>query len=77
MKTSFHRPSRQASFSTSRAADAPNTRISPAVLTSQDAWALLGHEAPADVRELYIGKRVPDEFRKPGAANPIKCTWVR
>lgn len=24
---------------------------------------------------LYVGKRVPDEFRKRGAANPIKYTW--
>jgi hypothetical protein len=25
--------------------------------------------------ELYVGKRVPVENRKRGAANPIKCTW--
>ena len=34
-----------------------------------------GHEAPAEIREQYIGKRVPDEYRKQGAANPIKYTW--
>ena len=34
-----------------------------------------GREAPADITELYVGKRVPDEYRKPGAANPIRYTW--
>ncbi|MGH7964388.1 MAG: LEM-3-like GIY-YIG domain-containing protein [Candidatus Binatia bacterium] len=35
----------------------------------------IGREAPADIRPLYVGKRVPDEYRKRGAANPIKYTW--
>ena len=35
----------------------------------------VGHEAPKEVRELYMGKRVPDEYRKRGAANPIRYTW--
>jgi len=36
-----------------------------------------GEEAPDDIKKLYVGKRVPDEYRKPGAANPIKYTWDR
>lgn len=36
-----------------------------------------GEEAPDDIKKLYVGKRVPDEYRKPGAANPIKYTWSR
>jgi uncharacterized protein len=32
----------------------------------------IGREAPAEIHALYVGKRVPDEYRKPGAANPIK-----
>jgi hypothetical protein len=36
-----------------------------------------GREAPAEIAALYVGKRVPDEYRKRGAANPIKYTWVR
>jgi hypothetical protein len=36
----------------------------------------VGHEAPSDIRRLYVGKRVPDEYRKRGAANPIKYTWT-
>jgi len=35
----------------------------------------VGHEAPAEIRVQYVGKRVPDDYRKPGAANPIKYTW--
>jgi hypothetical protein len=35
----------------------------------------VGYEAPNQVRSFYVGKRVPDEFRKPGAANPVKYTW--
>jgi hypothetical protein len=35
----------------------------------------VGREAPADLKGLYVGKRVPDEYRKRGAANPIKYTW--
>ena len=35
----------------------------------------VGREAPAEIRALYLGKRVPDEYRKRGAANPIKYTW--
>lgn len=34
-----------------------------------------GHEAPKEVQSLYVGKRVPDEYRKKGASNPIKYTW--
>jgi hypothetical protein len=37
----------------------------------------IGEEAPPAIRALYVGKRVPDEYRKPGAANPIKYTWGR
>ncbi len=39
--------------------------------------AFIGEEAPADIRELYVGRRVPDEYRKKGAANPIKYTWTK
>ena len=34
-----------------------------------------GEDAPENIKMLYVGKRVPDEYRKPGAANPIKYTW--
>lgn len=34
-----------------------------------------GREAPSDIRELYVGKRVPEEYRRRGAANPIRYAW--
>jgi hypothetical protein len=36
----------------------------------------VGHDAPAEIASLYVGKRVPDRFRKRGAANPIRYTWA-
>jgi uncharacterized protein len=35
----------------------------------------VGREAPAEIATRYLGRRVPDEYRKPGSANPIKYTW--
>lgn len=34
-----------------------------------------GREAPQELRQMYVGKRVPDKYRKRGAANPVKYTW--
>lgn len=38
-------------------------------------FGFVGEEAPPGIGGLYIGKRVPDEYRKRGSANPIKYTW--
>jgi len=35
-----------------------------------------GYEAPNEIANLYVGKRVPDRLRKRGAANPIRYTWL-
>jgi hypothetical protein len=35
----------------------------------------IGREASTEIKLLYVDKRVPDEYRKRGAANPIKYTW--
>lgn len=40
-------------------------------------FGFVGYEAPPHLRDLYVGKRVPDEYRKRGAANPIKYTWKK
>lgn len=37
----------------------------------------IGCEAPEDVKRLYLHKRVPDEHRKPGAANPIRYVMAQ
>jgi hypothetical protein len=36
-----------------------------------------GEQASDAIRNLYVGKRVPDEYRKRGAQFPIKYTWGR
>ena len=38
-------------------------------------FGFIGPEAPDTIRRLYIAKRLPDEFQKQGAANPIKYTY--
>jgi len=38
-------------------------------------YGFIGADAPNELQKLYVGKRVPDEYRKKGAANPIKYTW--
>jgi hypothetical protein len=39
--------------------------------------AFIGREASPELQAEYVGKRVPDEYRKKGAANPIKYTWTK
>lgn len=34
-------------------------------------------EASDEIKSLYVGKGVPDKYRKRGASNPIKYTWKR
>jgi hypothetical protein len=38
-------------------------------------FGFIGEEAPEQILQLYVGKRVPDQLRKRGAANPIKYGW--
>jgi hypothetical protein len=40
-------------------------------------YGFIGTEAPDDICRQYVGKRVPDAFRKRGAANPIRYSWSR
>lgn len=35
----------------------------------------VGHQASQEIKKLYVGKRVPDGYRKRGAANPVMYTW--
>ncbi len=34
-----------------------------------------GEKAPEDIQNKFLGKMVPDEYRKKGASNPIKYSW--
>ncbi len=38
-------------------------------------WGFEGREASNDVTAIYLMKRIPDSFRKKGAANPIKYSF--
>ena len=40
-----------------------------------DRWAFVGHEAPTKIKKLYVGKVIHDDYRKKGAANPIKYSY--
>ncbi len=53
------------------AADFPGHEDAPGRL------AFIGREASPELQAEYVGKRVPDEYRKKGAANPIKYTWTK
>jgi len=39
-----------------------------------DRLGFIGEEAPNEIKNLYVGKRIPEEF-KFGTANPIRYTW--
>lgn len=41
----------------------------------KDRIAFVGIEAPYEIREMYLRKRIPDQYRKKGAANPIKYSF--
>lgn len=45
--------------------------------TMHGRFGFRGKEADVDIKILYLGKGVPDVFRKKGASNPIKYTWNR
>jgi uncharacterized protein len=38
-------------------------------------WGFEGEEADIAVSKQYVGKRVPDEYRKRGTANPVRYTY--
>lgn len=38
-------------------------------------YGFTGGEAPAELKDLYVGKQIPAEYPKPGAANPVRYTW--
>lgn len=38
-------------------------------------YGFIGTEAPEDIKTYYVGKKIPERYRKKGASNPIKYTW--
>lgn len=47
----------------------------PGIESVSGRYGFYGDEASKEIQEIYIGKRIPDKYRKPGAANPIRYTW--
>ncbi len=43
--------------------------------TIEGRYGFVGREAPLEIQQEYVGKKIPDEYRKRGAANPIKYSW--
>lgn len=44
----------------------------PGFPSARGRYGFSGHNAPEDIVKLYIHKRVPEELRKKGAANPLR-----
>lgn len=40
-----------------------------------DRFGFIGEEASPDIKGVYLHKRIPDSYRKKGAANPIKYNY--
>jgi hypothetical protein len=53
----------------------PHRNFFPGQEPVPDRYGFVGTDASDTIRRMYLGKRLPDEFRKQGAANPIKYTY--
>jgi hypothetical protein len=40
-------------------------------------FGFIGEEASKEIQAFYLRKRIPEEFRKKGASNPIKYNYVK
>ena len=38
-------------------------------------YGFIGKNAPPEFQTKYLGKRIPEKFRKKGASNPVKYSW--
>lgn len=38
-------------------------------------FGFIGHQANKEIQDLYLRKRIPEEYRKRGASNPIKYSY--
>lgn len=44
----------------------------PGLPSHDNRWGFVGHDAPEEIKRLYLRKRLPDEFRAKGNQNPIR-----
>ena len=52
------------------------SRNFPERAPSRKRWGFEGFPAPSGLESRFVGKRVPDSFRRKGAANPIRYSWL-
>lgn len=38
-------------------------------------YGFIGKAAPIEIQQYYLGKRIPEIYRKKGASNPVKYSW--
>lgn len=43
--------------------------------TRKYRYGFIGKEAPNNLQKYYLNKRIPENFRKKGASNPVKYSW--
>lgn len=43
--------------------------------TRSRRYGFIGEIAPQEFQTKYLGKRIPEKFRKKGASNPVKYSW--
>lgn len=48
----------------------------PGRATIEGRYGFVGKVAPDESRKLYVRHRLPESYRKRGAANPIKYSWA-
>lgn len=47
----------------------------PDLPPAEGRWGFYGREAPPEVWQKYVNKRVPSDFSKKGASNPVKYSY--
>lgn len=47
----------------------------PRLPTVEGRWGFVGKNAPPEIQQQYVGKRVPSDYSKKGASNPVKYSF--
>ncbi len=47
----------------------------PGRVSEPDRYGFVGVDAPPELKNFYVGKRIPWKYRKRGAASPVRYTW--
>lgn len=47
----------------------------PGLPAVEGRWGFVGRKAPPAIQDRYVGKRVPSDYSKKGASNPVKYSF--